>query len=66
MTDPEDGADVGMLETPQIMDVAVNFKPILNVLPQTGLTKNNSINTPIILAGGIQASTTAYKVLNNR
>ena len=66
MTDPEDGADVNMLETPQIMDVAVNFKPILNVLPQTGFTKNNSINTPIILAGGIQASTTAYQVLNNR
>ena len=35
---------------PQIMDVAVQFKPILNVLPQTALTKNNETNTPILLS----------------
>ena len=66
MTDPEAGADTGMLETPQIIDVAVNFKPILNVLPQTGLTENNPTNTPILLAGGVAATTKAYAVLNNQ
>ena len=65
MSDPESGPDVGMLETPQIMDVAVNFKPILNVLSQTSFTTNQTANTPILLTGGENASTTAYKVLNN-
>ena len=36
MTQPEDGPDVGMMELPQILSVAVTFKPILDVLPQTG------------------------------
>jgi len=71
LDEPEGGDDIDMLETPQIMDVAVNFKPILNVLPQTGLTKNNSLNTPILLTGGIQPTSgrkgsNAFKVLNNR
>ena len=65
MTSPENGADVGMLETPQIIDVSANFKPILNVLPQTSFTTNQTANTPILLTGGENASTTAYKVLNN-
>jgi hypothetical protein len=38
-----------MLETPQLMDVAVQFKPILNVLPQTSFTSTNQVNTPILL-----------------
>ena len=38
-----------MLETPQLMDVAVQFKPILNVLPQTSFTSTNQSNTPILL-----------------
>ena len=54
-----------MLETPQIIDVSANFKPILNVLPQTSFTTNQTANTPILLTGGENASTTAYKVLNN-
>ena len=36
MNEPEGGNDSDMLETPQIIDVAVNFKPILNTLPKTG------------------------------
>jgi len=36
MTQPEDGADVDMMELPQILDVAVSFKPILDVLPKKG------------------------------
>lgn len=36
MNEPEDGNDSDMLEIPQIIDVAVNFKPILNVLPRNG------------------------------
>jgi len=38
-----------MLETPQIMDIGVQFKPILNVLPQTSFTSTNQVNTPILL-----------------
>ena len=41
-------------------------KPILNVLPQTGFTKWNPVNTPILLTGGANASTNAYKFLNSR
>ena len=65
MTSPESGQDVGMLETPQIIDVAANFKPILNVLPQTSFTTNQPGNTPILLTGGSNVSSTAYQVLNN-
>ena len=36
LNEPEGGSDKDMLETPQIIDVAVNFKPILNTLPKTG------------------------------
>ena len=50
MDEPGIGGSNDMLETPQIMDVAVQFKPILNVLPQTALTKNNETNTPILLS----------------
>ena len=59
--EPEGGDDEDMLETPQIIDVATSFKPILNVLPQTGFTKWNPVNTPILLTGGANASTNAYK-----
>jgi len=70
LDEPEGGDDVNMLETPQIMDVAVNFKPILKVLPQTGYTTNQTKNTPILLTGGIEPTSidggsNAYKVLNN-
>ena len=64
--EPEGGDDEDMLETPQIIDVATSFKPILNVLPQTGFTKWNPVNTPILLTGGANASTNAYKFLNSR
>ena len=50
MDEPGIGGSNDMLETPQIMDVAVQFKPILNVLPQTALTTNNETNTPILLS----------------
>ena len=36
MNEPEGGSDSDMLETPQIIDVAVSFIPILNTLPQKG------------------------------
>ena len=44
--------DVAMLELPQIIDVAVSFKPILSVLPQAGydIESGNNINTPILIA----------------
>ena len=35
-----------MLETPQIMDVGVQFKPILNVLPRTGISSPILITDP--------------------
>ena len=45
MDEPEGGlgSSSDMLETPQLMDVAVQFKPILKSLPKTG------INSPILL-----------------
>jgi len=45
-------ADPDMIELPQIIDVAVSFTPILNVLPQTGydLNSKNNKNTPILIA----------------
>ena len=48
---PENGADKDMLELPQIIDVAVSFTPILEVLPQTSLDINDSNNkqTPILV-----------------
>lgn len=36
LNEPEGGSDADMLETPQIIDVAVNFKPILRNLPKVG------------------------------
>ena len=54
--------DSEMLETPQIITVAVTFIPILFVLPRTGLTVNNKNQTPILLASEAQKSTT---FLNN-
>ena len=50
MNEPEGGSDKDMLETPQIMDVAVNFKPILRHLPQNGRL------SPILLTGNSQIS----------
>ena len=35
-----------MLETPQIMDIGVQFKPILNVLPKTGISSPILITDP--------------------
>jgi hypothetical protein len=65
LDEPEGGDDKEMLETPQIMDVAVNFKPILKVLPQTSYTTNQTGNTPILLTAGGTAGTNAYRFLNN-
>jgi hypothetical protein len=51
--EPEKGDSVDMLETPQIIDVAVNFKPILNILPQIGFDNNGTgvgTQTPILIA----------------
>ena len=44
--------DLKMLEVPQIIDVAVSFKPILSILPQAGydIDSGNNINTPILIA----------------
>ena len=36
MNEPELGEDTNMQEVPQIIDVAVSFKPIMNVVPQKG------------------------------
>jgi len=60
MNSPEGGNDSDMLELPQIIDVAVSFKPILNVLPQTGfdIEAGNNINTPILIASEQQKATT--------
>ena len=57
--------DVAMLETPQIIDVAVSFKPILNILPQAGydIDSGNNINTPILIAS--QGSSAAKFLGNN-
>tara|TARA_B110000503_G_scaffold28538_1_gene45708 strand:- start:2869 stop:4761 length:1893 start_codon:yes stop_codon:yes gene_type:complete len=59
MNEPEGGSDRDMLEVPQIIDVAVSFIPILNVLPKKG------ISSPILLTAGSNSSTNAYKWLNN-
>ena len=51
--EPEKGDSIDMLETPQIIDVAVNFKPILNILPQIGFDNNGTgvgTQTPILIA----------------
>ena len=65
LNEPEGGDDKERLETPQIMDVAVNFTPILKVLPQTSYTTNQTGNTPILLTAGGTTGTNAYKFLNN-
>ena len=46
MDEPEGGRSSDMLETPQIMDVAVQFKPILNILPKTGVDSPILLTTP--------------------
>jgi len=56
MNEPEGGSDKDMLETPQIMDVAASFKPILNRLPRKG--------GAILLTAGEEAGSNAYKYLN--
>ena len=50
MNEPEGGSDKDMLETPQLMDIAVNFKPILRHLPRNGKL------SPILLTGNSQKS----------
>jgi hypothetical protein len=59
MNEPEGGSDKDMLETPQIIDVAASFIPILKTLPKKG------INSPILLTAGGNAGSNAYKWLNN-
>ena len=53
-----------MLEVPQIIDVAVSFKPILNVLPQTGfdIDSGNNKQSPILIAS---QGSSANKFLGN-
>ena len=46
MDEPEGGRSSDMLETPQIMDVGVQFKPILNTLPKTGVDSPILLTTP--------------------
>jgi len=46
MTEPEFKDSKDMLETPQIIDVAASFKPILNTLPQFG---GDGSDQPILL-----------------
>ena len=50
MNEPEGGSDKDMLETPQIIDVAANFKPILRHLPEKGKL------SPILLTGNSEKS----------
>tara|TARA_Y100000356_G_C11253860_1_gene288828 strand:- start:247 stop:2304 length:2058 start_codon:yes stop_codon:yes gene_type:complete len=49
--DATGGSDKGMYETPQIMDVAATFIPILDVLPQVSfdIDNQNNFQTPIIM-----------------
>ena len=56
LNEPEGGNDKDMLETPQIIDVAASFKPILNRLPRKG--------GAILLTAGEEVSSNAYKYLN--
>jgi len=58
MNEPEGGNDSDMLEIPQIIDVAVSFKPILNVLPRNGSS------SAILLTAAEGISSKAYKFLN--
>ncbi len=46
MDEPEGGSSSDMLETPQLMDIAVQFKPILNTLPKTGIDSPILLTTP--------------------
>lgn len=46
MTEPETGESKDMLETPQIMDVAVSFRPILKTLPKFGVNEPILLTTP--------------------
>ena len=50
MNEPEGGSDKDMLETPQIMDIAVNFKPILRHLPRNDY-RGQGLDSPILLTG---------------
>jgi hypothetical protein len=59
MDEPEGGSDKDMLETPQIMDVSVSFKPILKNLPRKG------ISSAILLTAGESKGSNAYNWLNN-
>jgi hypothetical protein len=56
LNEPEEGSDKDMLETPQIIDVAASFKPILNRLPRKG--------GAILLTAGEEAGSNASKWLN--
>ena len=58
MNEPEGGSDKDMLETPQIIDVAVSFKPILNTLPRKGK------DAAILLTAGESVGSIAYSWLN--
>jgi hypothetical protein len=42
--------DEEMVEAPHIINVSATFIPILTVLPRTGLTTQNAVQTPILLA----------------
>ena len=59
MNEPEGGSDKDMLETPQIIDVAVSFKPILNTLPRKGK------DSAILLTAGESVGSIAYSWLNS-
>jgi len=56
---PEGGDDKDMLEVPQMIDVSVNFIPILSQLPQNG------VNSPILLTAGGGNSSVASTWLNS-
>ena len=66
MDAPENGDDKDMLELPQIIDVAVRFTPILDVLPQTSLDIDDSNNkqTPILVMPS--DDNTRYNAFMNR
>lgn len=45
LTEPENGADTGLLETPKLFDVNVSFTPIHNFVPRIGAGKDTALIT---------------------
>ena len=46
LSEPENGGDVGLMETPKYFDVNVSFTPIHDFVPQLGNKKETALITP--------------------